>query len=254
MSGGGKQETTTDSSPWEGVQPYLTDLFKQAKTLSKTPSEYYPDSTVAPTSQYTSQYIQALADKANNGSATTDAANQQVQDTLSGKYLDSNPYTDGMIKNLTKQISGSVGSQFQGSGGYGGSAGERQMVAQTVSDSAMPYLMQNYNTERTNQLDAVKSAMGLDALGTQNLSLLGTAGTTDQAQSQAQLDDLVKRWNYDQQEPWQRLMNYSQLIQPGLSFGTSTSSGTSSPSAMSQAGAGLGAASQAAMMMAMLFA
>jgi len=255
MSDGGGQETetTTTSEPWGGVKPYLKDLFKRSQAQSQTGLSYYPDSTVAETSPYTDAYVQALADKGSNGSPLIDDASGYTSDVLAGNYLtDQNPYMENMIGNFTDQIGGAIGDRFAASGGYMGSPGEVQAVTREVSNAALPYLFQDYTSERGNMSDAAKSAGVIDQLDTSNIGLLGQAGSIDQSNNQAILDDLVNRWNYEQQAPWDVLSRYSQLIQPGINFGTSTTSGGTSTAAdpMGMAGAGVNMASSLAMLLA----
>lgn len=257
MSDGGGQETetTTTSEPWGGVKPYLKDLFKRAQTQSETGLSYYPNSTVAETSPYTDAYIQALADKGSSGSTLVDNASGYTSDVLAGNYLtDQNPYMDEMIGNFTDQIGGAIGDRFASSGGYMGSPSEVQAVTREVSNAALPYLFQDYTSERGNMGEAAKTAGVIDQLDTSNLGLLGQAGNLEQSNNQAVLDDLVNRWNYEQQAPWDVLSRYSQLIQPGLNFGTSTSlnSNTTPPDTMSQVGAGVQTAASLAMMLAFI--
>lgn len=42
----GSQKQTVVSQPWDQAQPYLTDIFGKAQSLSNQPAQYYPGSTV----------------------------------------------------------------------------------------------------------------------------------------------------------------------------------------------------------------
>lgn len=71
MSGGGGQ--TVNSDPWEGQQPYLSDIFSEAQSIyeSGTGTNYYPGTTVAPFSGQTEAGLDALFARSQGGSPVT---------------------------------------------------------------------------------------------------------------------------------------------------------------------------------------
>lgn len=85
-------ETTQKTEPWSGQQPYLTDVFSQAKQQYYGPGpECYPGSTVAPMSSDTQLGLELEKQRALAGNPGVQAAQTQAVDTLGGNYLNANP-------------------------------------------------------------------------------------------------------------------------------------------------------------------
>ncbi len=79
--GGGNtpSNSTQQTVPWAGQQPYLTDIFRQAQNLYRQgPQEYYPDSTVVAFGNQTTDALQRISDRAVSGAP---------QETAFGDYL-----------------------------------------------------------------------------------------------------------------------------------------------------------------------
>ncbi len=61
--------STQESSPWEGQQPFLRDIFSQAQGLfDQGPQQYYPGQTVAPFSPQTQLGMDLTTQRALGGS------------------------------------------------------------------------------------------------------------------------------------------------------------------------------------------
>jgi len=91
-SSGGSSNTTTvqKADPWSGQQPYLKDVFSQAKQFYHSGAlspDFYPGQTVANQSPWSSQAIQMQADRALAGSASVQAAQSAVDGIVSGQAL-----------------------------------------------------------------------------------------------------------------------------------------------------------------------
>lgn len=227
-SGGGSQpsgQTTTvqKSDPWAGQQPYLSDVFNQAQGLNQTftPS-YFPDSTVAPLDPLQQQAISAEAQRGADGSPVTTAAQNQVADTASGAYLDpnANPYFKSMSDNVLSQVVPGLESQFN-QGNSLNNPGIARAVSQGATDSLGNLAGNIYETERGNQIKASALAPQTAGMDYQNIAAVSDAGSTQQAQTQAQLQDAISRFNFGQQVPYEKLAEYSNLVQGGYG-GTST--------------------------------
>ena len=94
-SSGGSNSTTTvqKADPWSGQQPYLLDIFSEAKKLYDSgglSADYYPGSTVAPQSGWTAQALQMQAERALGGSASVQAAQGTVDGIAAGQALAGN--------------------------------------------------------------------------------------------------------------------------------------------------------------------
>jgi hypothetical protein len=97
--GGGSSSTTTTvekADPWEGQQPYLEQVFREAANLYNSGQlsvPYYPELTVAPTSEWTERAISDQITRAANGSPEQYAAQQLAEDVMRGDPSQ-NPFSD----------------------------------------------------------------------------------------------------------------------------------------------------------------
>lgn len=86
---GGSQSSTQNTSPWEGQQPYLRDLFSESQRLYRgSGPEYFDGNTVAPFSDLTQFGLGAQAQRGASGSPTEAALNQYIQGTLGTPGVD----------------------------------------------------------------------------------------------------------------------------------------------------------------------
>lgn len=219
---GGTTQTVQKADPWSGQQPYLLDVFKKAEGLyNNNPSSYYPDSTIADRSLETNQALGLLGQRALNGSPLVDAAQGQIQDTIQGQYLNSNPYLDATFDKAAGKVSSAVNSQFNQAGRYGSGANVG-ILAEKLGDVATDIYGGNYAKERQNQLQASTYAPTLASQDYIDLGQLQSVGASNDAYSQAKLDDQVSRFNFNQNAPFADLARYKGLID-GSYGGTTTS-------------------------------
>lgn len=234
--GGGKPEVTYQSStvsndPWAPQQSHLRTLFSRAETdVLNKPREFYPGSTVVDFSDQTNQALQMQEQRALAGSPVTDAAQNQVQQTLQGDYLGaSNPYmqdaigaaTRPMMDSFKEDIMPSIQSGFAGAGRYGSGmqarAQERagEMALRQVGDVASGMAYKNYADERGRQLQAGTLAPTMAAQDYTDISKLAQVGGTREAQAGSQLQEDIARFNHNQNAPMDALSNYAALIKGG---------------------------------------
>ncbi len=79
------------------------------------------------------------------------AAGNLYNDTIGGKYLDGNPYVDGMIEQGDREITDQVTSAF---GNRHGSGYWADALGRELADNRTRLRFGNYNQERSNQMDA----------------------------------------------------------------------------------------------------
>lgn len=151
MGGSGKSSTKTEvntkSTPWEGVQPYLKDMYSQLGGLMGQPLEFYPGQTYAPMSDYTSSGMTAATDFLNG-------PYQQIFNQATGNMSDlsnlmgvaNNPYVQGMNETLAKRLQGNA----------------RQSIGDFTSsmNKALSGGMYNLNRGLENQQTAYNRIMG----------------------------------------------------------------------------------------------
>lgn len=250
--GGGTTRTEQNADPWEGVQPYLTQLFSSAQKQYNQGSSYYPGQTYANRDSATDAYYQTMINRAIYGSDQENASGNYYSDVLSGKYLgQENPYTKQIVSNLTDEIGSDVGDRFAASGGYMGSPGEHQMVTREVARAAAPYQFQTYNNERNLQNDAAKSNLLLDQLRKGDYSSILEYGKANEQQAQKGIDEAMNRYNYGQESGWDTLQKYSNILQAGTQF-SQMSGKQDTPTDWGQVGGSAAGAIASAVILAML--
>lgn len=205
--------TTTTTAPWSGVQPYLTDSLSQAQELYKSGAGYYPESTVAPLSGTSQQAIDLTTQRALNGSPLQSSAQGNATSTLNGEYLNSNPNlqgaidaaTQGLVRQYQTATLPGIQANFSKSGRYGsnamGGAGgaidtANNALASQIGNIASTMSYNNYNDERSRQVQTSALAPSLTGMDYTNLNALTGAGGALDSQAQAQLSDLVARYQY----------------------------------------------------------
>lgn len=93
--------------------------------------------------------------------------------------------------------------------------------------------------------------LGLASYGQGTQQLQGSADT-QHGYNQIPVDELIARWEMEQQGPWQGLSNYSSIVQNGFPGGTSTTTGGRPSAAAGALAGGLGGAGIGYMMAPML--
>ena len=176
-SGGGSQAQV---NPYAPAQPALNQIISEAGNLYNqgvSASGY-----VAPTTQTT----QGLAQQ----ELMANASQQQLADTLSGKYL--NPFLSPMLQGSANQIATAVNSEFSGAGRTPGSPMSQQQILSGITQEALPYAFDQYERERQRQLGIAGSSPTLTQVG-------------------AQLENIQRQQNL---APFQSLQQYSSLVNP----------------------------------------
>ena len=241
----GTQVIQQNNAPWSGQQPYLSTGFERASQLLDQPLQYFPNSTVVPFSDETNQALAALTQRA-QGSPLESAAQGNIQQTLGGDFLNNNPYLDATYNQAAGKVRSSLDSQFNAAGrlGTGGVNGAHEAaMGDALANLGTQIYGQNYQQERGRQMQAAQLAPGLAGLDFNNIAALSQVGQTREQQAGSQLQDQINRFNFEQQEPNQRLRDYMATVAGGSfgSQGTTTSPIYSNP-AGNILGLGLGAA------------
>ena len=221
--------TTQNTGPWSPQQSYLTDIFGQARNQyyganpqtvngMQVPDpnagpQYFPGSTVAPFAPETQQALQLQAQRAQAGSPVLSAAQQYAQNVLSGNYLNAgNPYFNQVVQSVTSAVKPQVDSSFIGAGRYGSPA-YNDTMAQAIANAIAPYAFNNYSNERNIMQQTQAQAPALANADYTDIGALADVGAQRQALAQAQLQDQVNRWNFNQNAPAARLAQYLGMIQ-----------------------------------------
>lgn len=225
----GTSVTTTSSNPWEGQQPYLNQAFQQAEALRSTggPS-YYPNATYVPQSGQTSDALAAAENRARTGSPLQAAGNQQMLDTIQGKFLDpsSNPWleetykraADPMVRAYRDAVSPGTDAKFLGAGRLQSGlyanmkSNQEQDLLRGLGDLGTSIYGGAYESERGRQQEAVGAAPQYAQADYMDADRLANVGQTQESYAYSKLQDDMNRFNYEQQRPWTNLANYKSII------------------------------------------
>lgn len=221
---GGSTNTVQKADPWAGQQPYLQDVLSNAQRLyQNNPLQYYPGQTFADLSPETEMSLQMQTDRALAGSPLNNAAQQNLTDTLNGKYLDvnQNPYLMPAADSIMAKVLPQINAQFASSGR--GQSGLAARAAGEGATSAIGSLaLQNYNNERTNQQRSALLSPQLAQQDYADAARLGEVGSVREDLAQQQINDAMQRFQFNNMAPYQQLGLYNQLVQGN--YGGQTSS------------------------------
>mgnify|MGYP001498337385 CR=1 FL=1 len=200
-SGGGSQAQV---NPYAPAQPALNQIISEAGNLYN--QGVAASGFVAPTTQTT----QGIAQQ----ELMANAANQQLSDTLSGKFL--NPFLSPLLQGSANQIATAVNTEFSGAGRTPGSPMSQQQILSGITQEALPLAFDSYERERNRQLGIASAAPTLTQVG-------------------SQLENIQRQQNL---APFQSLQQYSSLINP-IATGFPVQQNQTSPNRVTQ---GLGGA------------
>ena len=206
-SGGSVQTQRVD--PYAPAQPALNQIISEAGTLYNQGVK--AAGYVAPSTQTTAGIA--------NQEAMAKAANTQLADTLSGKYL--NPFLSPMLQGAANDIATSVNSEFSAAGRTPGSGMNQQQILAGITDAALPYAFDQYDKERSRQLGIAGAAPGLTAVG-------------------SQLENIERQKNM---APFAALQQYNSIINPiatGLPVQTGNTQTSANPVTTAMGGALIG--------------
>ena len=156
FGGGSSGGTTTQQvTPYAPAEPAL------AQILSESGQLYNQGVGAAGYVAPTQQTLTGLAQQEALGTASQ----QQLADTLSGKYL--NPFLSPLLQKTAADISTGVQSQFGAAGRTPGSPMSQQQIVSQVAQAALPLAFQEYGTERGRQLGLATQIPSLVQTGAQ---------------------------------------------------------------------------------------
>lgn len=211
MSSGGPANTTatttTELPDW--AQPYARELLQRGDALSHEGMAVYGGQRSANLNANQTAGMKMVADRAKNGSATVNAGQQNLMDTLSGKYLgQGNPYLTGAIdkasQDVTRNYQGAVNSTdatMARAGAFGGSAwqqaqqGAQRELADGLGNVSTQMRYQDYGNERQNQIGAQQTALAYGQLPYMDAAQLMAAGGTQYGYDQQKLKDQMDVFN-----------------------------------------------------------
>lgn len=174
--GGSKQTQTTSAGPWKPAQQGLENVLSKTQALGDNTDLFKPvystDTNQAITNlgnfgkqaSYGATQIQNAVGQTDRGMGTGIDA---LIESANGSMLGSNPYLDAVLGKSMQDAADRVNAQFSAAGRYGSGA-QTTALTRELGGIENEARMNQYNQERTNQLN---SAQLLGSLGLQGANL-----------------------------------------------------------------------------------
>jgi len=194
--GGGSTRTVTQSvNPPEYAKPFLEFGLSEAKELYGDQPTYYPGQTTVGFAPESEMALQGIRQAAVTGSPFIGATQDVVMQNLMG----TNPLMAAAFRPVVEQVQ----AQASKAGRYG--SGYQQAA---LGQALAPYA---YNAQQA----AIAQAPQARAFGMADLETLAGVGAAREAQSQAELQADIDRFNFEQAQPLSSLANYMATVQGG---------------------------------------
>ena len=222
--GGGQQNSTTTTSIDPSIKPYVTYGLEEAKRLyeSQSPS-FFPGQTYVSPSAQTQQALQMAQERAMAGSPLTGAAQEETLATIRGRGV--NPFLAGALeqtnrlagedylRNIQKLQSGAASMGRYGSAAQGQQTGQAQDIfARALAEQGGQLAYQSAEAERARQMAAVGAAPQMAQADYADIQRLLSVGGAREAQSAAELQDAMNRFNFEQNLPQAKLSQFANLF------------------------------------------
>ncbi len=262
-SGSAPRNTSSTNVPWGPQGTQFQRLYDFASPLLNRELQYFPESTVADR-PFQLPLANQMSTEAALDPQLTQAALGQATATQRGDFLrpESNPFLRGVFDTAAQDVSRSylrtvlpnIESRFAGAGrgalvtdpgrsprvgsfdaARAASFGE---LGDSLSQMAANLYGGNFQAERGRQTAGLSTLPAVQGQQYRDIQELRQAGRDEFAYAQLQLDDMINRFNFAQQEPFVRGQQFQGLISEPGGYGTSFGRGPGggSPGALQYAG------------------
>jgi len=236
--GGGQQESKTTTSIDPAIKPYVTYGLEEAKRLYESPNpSFFPGQTYVSPSEQTQQALQMAQERAMAGSPLTGAAQAETLATIQGRGV--NPFLAGALeqtnrlageqfnRNIQNLQSSAASAGRYGSSAMGQQAGTAQDIfARALAEQGGQLAYNSAEAERARQMAAVGAAPQMAQADYADIQRLLSVGGAREAQSAAQLQDAMNRFNFEQNLPQMKLSQYANLYSTAPQGSTTTQTAT----------------------------
>lgn len=228
--------TTTTNKPLKGQLSELKKFWKEAGTLyDQGGMEYFPGSTVAERDPFSLAARGAVAELGQ--SEYMNSAESYMGDVLGGRFIgESNPYLDDKFQVMSDRISDqykrivapTTATRFGAAGRMGSPAYNKAMnmdqlnLTEGLGRLATDVYYGDYQQERDRMDRAMAAVPGFRGAQYGDINMMRQEGALGQQYEQAQLQDQIERFNFEQMEDEMRLDRYGSRVANNLGFGTST--------------------------------
>ena len=219
----GTQTTQTITEPWQTQAPYLEKGFQRAEELfnSDVPN-YYPNQTYVPFANETETALQLAKARATQGNPLLNKSQTYADNVMSGAFLNpsTNPYLNNLFNTMSDKVKTGVNSNVSLAGRYGSPA-HTGMITDSLGNLANQVYADNYNRERAVMDSMSMRAPALGEMDYNDIAKLQTVGSAREELAERQLGDAMKRFEFEQRKPYEKLREYQASV--GGPFGTSQS-------------------------------
>ncbi len=221
--GGGGTSTTVQNIP-EELKPLASAYSAKAIDLSQQGYTPFGGQRFADLNQTQQQGVDAITNRALNGSATINNADASLNNMISGG--NTNPYLDSLVGRAQDSVRSQFNTGAVNSGSFGNS-GLQEQFAQNLGDVASSMYGNAYETDRNRQLQAIGMAPQFGNQAYTDASQLMNAGQVLQDQQQQGLDFNYQQFQDEQNLPYKQLAAMSGVFGsfPGQSSTTTQSGG-----------------------------
>ena len=262
--GGGGTNTVQKADPWAGQQPYLTDIFGQAKQLyQQGPQEFYPGRTYAEASPtvYQAEELQKQAALAQAGLGLGSIVPGFQESLMSPVQRFQDPMLDEVLSARLRPIEESTSRLLQqtrrGATQAGQLGGTRQGIVESEvlkdmltkqSDVATKMYGDLYGDVMKTQAATLGLAPIIMSTFAQPAATLAQVGAAETARAQQPITEAMRRFSFEQAAPYDALTRYANVAGNTILPGTvSQTGGMEGPSTLANmtggalTGAALGA-------------
>lgn len=224
----GTTKTTSTSSLPAFQQPYVEKVMGEAQNLYNAPGPlYFPDATVAPvnSTQQTGQSF-LTGEAARQANINETQVTPGLETMLNAYKVQNNPVVadyakaaiDPIQQALMKTVLPGIRSGSVMSGTLGGS---RQALAEGSAIGNATREMGNttagiynnaYNQGMASLAQGLQMSPALQQSGYMPGQVVSAVGDVQQQQQQKQIDAAMQKWAYEQALPYQKLVEFSNLI------------------------------------------
>lgn len=199
--GGGGSSTTTQSIPDE-LKPLANAYVDKAVNLGRTGFTPYGGQRYADLNQTQQQGLDAITQRATQGSQTVNNAEGQLNQIIAGG--NTNPYLDSMVDRAQQNVVSNFNTGAVNSGSFGNS-GLQEQFQKGLGDVATQMYGQAYDQDRSRQMQGIGMAQQFGNQDYQDAQQLLNAGQIRQDQAQQGLDFGYQQFQDQQNLPYRQL-------------------------------------------------
>lgn len=218
--GGGTSTTVSQASIAPEFAPLVGLYTNKATQIANTPFQNYTGQRYADLNGTQNAGIGMIQNRALNGSATMDNAENNLNQMMQGG---TNPYLDSMVNKAQASVLGNAGAAAVKSGAFGNS-GINETAVKGMSDIATSMYGNAYAGDQANRLSAMQMAPTFGNAAYNDAGQLLNAGNLQQQNVQNNLDFGFSQFQDAQNNPYKQLQAIGNVAQSGMGTTSNTTS------------------------------